>query len=299
MIPGAFAYHRPKSVEEAVALLGQLGEDARPLAGGHSLIPIMKLRLATPSDLVDLAGISALKGVREDGSDVVIGAMTTQHEVIASDLLASKVPLLRETALLIADPQVRYVATIGGNCANGDPINDMPAVMLALDATFELAGKDGARSVRAREFYRGIYETALNAGEVLTAVRIPTPPSGHGYAYEKLKRKVGDYATAAAAVVLTLKDGKVATCAIGLTNVAGTALLAEEAAQTLVGSRSRCGDRQEGRGCRRGDRVADCRPPRHAGVPHKGGRGDGRSCARPRAAAGRRGGLRWPSNRFR
>jgi len=236
VIPGAFAYHRPKSVEEAVALLGELGEDARPLAGGHSLIPIMKLRLAAPSDLVDLAGISDLKGVREDGSDVVIGAMTTQHEVIASDLLASKVPLLRETALLIADPQVRYLATIGGNCANGDPINDMPAVMLALDATFELAGKDGARTVPAREFYRGIYETALNAGEVLTAIRIPVPPAGHGYAYEKLKRKVGDYATAAAAVVLTLKDGKVAACAISLTNVGGTPLLAEEAASIVVGS---------------------------------------------------------------
>lgn len=236
MIPGAFAYHRPKSVEEAVALLGELGEDARPLAGGHSLIPIMKLRLAAPSDLVDLAGISALKGVREDGSDVVIGAMTTQHEVIASDVLASKVPVLKETALLIADPQVRYVATIGGNCANGDPINDMPAVMLALDASFELAGKDGARAVRARDFYRGVYETALNPGEVLTAVRIPVPPSGHGYAYEKLKRKVGDYATAAAAALLTLKDGKVATCAISLTNVGGTPLLAEEAAGIVVGS---------------------------------------------------------------
>lgn len=236
MIPGAFAYHRPKSVEEAVGLLGKLGEDARPLAGGHSLIPIMKLRLAAPSDLVDLAGIADLKGIRDDGADVVIGAMTTQHEVIASDLLAGKVPLLRETALLIADPQVRYVGTIGGNCANGDPVNDMPAVMLTLDATFELAGKDGSRSVPARAFYQGIYETALNPGEVLTAMRIPVPPAGHGYAYEKLKRKVGDYATAAAAVLLTLDGGKVATCAIGLTNVGPTPLLAEEAANIVVGS---------------------------------------------------------------
>ncbi len=237
MIPSAFAYHRPKSVNEAVALLAELGEDARPLAGGHSLIPIMKLRLAAPSDLVDLAGIADLKGIREDGSDIVIGAMTTQHELIGSDLLAGKVPILRETALLIADPQVRYVGTIGGNAANGDPINDMPAVMLALDATYELAGKGGTRKVAARRYYRGTYDTAIEPGEILTAIRVPTPPSGHGHAYEKLKRKVGDYATAAAAVVLTISGGTVASCAIALTNVGETPLLAEEAAAIVTGSR--------------------------------------------------------------
>jgi len=219
-----------------VTLLGQLGEDARPLAGGHSLIPMMKLRLAVPTDLVDLAGIADLKGIREDGGEIVVGAMTTQHDIIASDLLADKVPILKETALLIADPQVRYVGTIGGNAANGDPGNDTPAVMMALGASYDLTGGSGTRSVAAREFYRGIYDTALSAGEMLTAIRIPTPASGHGFAYEKLKRKVGDYATAAAAVILNLSGGKVATCAIGLTNVADRPLFAEEAAAIVTGS---------------------------------------------------------------
>ena len=219
VIPGAFAYHRPKSVADAVALLADLGDDARPLAGGHSLIPVMKLRLAQPGHLVDLGGIADLKGINADGNDIVIGAMTTQHEVIASELLASKVPLLRDTALVIADPQVRYVGTIGGNAANGDPGNDMPAVMMTLGATYELTSKARQPKVAARDFYQGVYTTAFEPGEVLTTIRIPVPPAGHGHAYQKLKRKVGDYATAAAAVVLTLAGGKVTSCAIGLTDV--------------------------------------------------------------------------------
>ena len=238
MIPGPFAYHRPKSVADAVAMLADLGDDARPLAGGHSLIPMMKLRLATPAHLVDLGALADLKGVRADGADVVIGAMTTQHELIASDVLGGKVPLLRETALVIADPQVRYAGTLGGNVANGDPGNDMPAVMICLGATYEVAGKSGARRIAAREFYQGAYFTALEPGEILTAVRIPVPPAGHGFAYEKLKRKVGDYATAAAAVLLTMNGGRVATCSIGLTNVSETPLWAEEAGNILTGSSS-------------------------------------------------------------
>jgi carbon-monoxide dehydrogenase medium subunit len=236
MIPGSFAYHRPKSVPEAVALLGDLGDDARPLAGGHSLIPMMKLRLAAPEHLVDLADIADLKGIREDGGDIVVGAMVTQHELIASDLLTAKIPIVRETALLIADPQVRYLGTLGGNVANGDPGNDMPAVMMCLGASYVLTGKGGARRVAARDFYHAAYDTALEPGEILTAIRIPVPPAGHGAAYEKLKRKVGDYATAAAAVILTLSGGTVATCSIALTNVADTPLLAEEAAKIIVGS---------------------------------------------------------------
>jgi carbon-monoxide dehydrogenase medium subunit len=236
MIPGAFAYHRPKSLAEAVGLLADLGEDARPLAGGHSLIPMMKLRLAAPEHLVDLRAIGDLRGIRAEGGDIVIGAMTTQHEVIASELLAGKLPILRETSLSIADPQVRYVGTLGGNVANGDPGNDMPAVMLCLGATYHLAGKGGERRVAAREFYQGAYFTALEAGEILTAIRIPVPPAGHGHAYEKLKRKIGDYATAAAAVILTLSGGKVASCAIALTNVGETPLFAEAAAKLLIGS---------------------------------------------------------------
>ena len=236
MIPGAFAYHRPSSVKEAVGLLAQFGDDGRAIAGGHSLIPMMKLRLATPAHLVDLAGIADLKGVRADGNDIVIGAMTTQHELIGSDLLATKIPILRETSLQIADPQVRYVGTLGGNVANGDPGNDMPAVMLCLNATYHVTGKGGERRIPAREFYQGAYFTAMEAGDVLTAVRIPVPPAGHGSAYEKLKRKIGDYATAAAAVILAVSGGKVASCSIGLTNVAETPLWAEEAAKILTGS---------------------------------------------------------------
>jgi aerobic carbon-monoxide dehydrogenase medium subunit len=236
VIPAAFAYHRPKSVAEAVALLSELGEDARPLSGGHSLIPMMKLRLAKPSDLVDLGAIDELKGIREDGPDIVIGATTTQSDLIGSALIAAKAPILKEAALVIADPQVRSLGTVGGNVANGDPGNDMPAVMMCLSATYHVAGKGGERRVAARAFYQGAYFTALEPGEILSAIRIPAPAEGHGYAYEKLKRKIGDYATAAAAVVLTMTGGRVASCSIGLTNVGETPLWAEEAARILVGS---------------------------------------------------------------
>ncbi|MBV8699165.1 MAG: xanthine dehydrogenase family protein subunit M [Bradyrhizobium sp.] len=236
MIPGSFSYHRPASVTDAVKLLASLGEDARPLAGGHSLVPMMKLRLAAPTHLVDLHGVAGLRGLRRDGNAIVIGAMTTQHELLASDEIAKALPILHETALLIADPQVRYRGTIGGNVANGDPGNDMPALMMVLGATYRLEGPSGARDVAAAEFYQGAYFTALEPGEILTSVTIPVPPSGHGYAYEKLKRKVGDYATAAAAVVLTMAGGKVASCTIGLTNLHETPLLAAEASQVVIGT---------------------------------------------------------------
>ncbi len=236
MIPGHFTYHRPASVADAIKLLSNLGDEARPLAGGHSLIPMMKLRLATPEHLIDLHGVEGLKGITREGDNIVIGAMTTQHELLAADVIASSLPILRETALLIADPQVRYRGTIGGNVANGDPGNDMPALMMTLGADYELQGPDGARTVAARDFYQGAYFTALEPGEILTSVSVPVPPAGHGYAYEKLKRKVGDYATAAAAVVLTMSGGKVASCAIGLTNLSETPLLAEDAAQAAVGT---------------------------------------------------------------
>ncbi|WP_341990080.1 xanthine dehydrogenase family protein subunit M [Azorhizobium sp. AG788] len=236
MIPGSFEYYRPASLSEAVGLLARLGEEARPLAGGHSLIPMMKLRMATPEHLVDLHGIADLKGIRQENGQVVIGAMTTQAELIASDLLATHLPLLRETALLIADPQVRYLGTLGGNVANGDPGNDMPAVMMALDASYQAVGVGGARDIPARSFYQGAYFTALEPGEMIASISIPQPQAGNGAAYEKLKRKIGDYATAAAAVVLTRSEGRITSCAIALTNVADTPLLAEEAAQILIGS---------------------------------------------------------------
>ena len=169
MIPGPFSYHRPATLADAVKLLSTLGEEARPLAGGHSLVPMMKLRLATPEHLVDLHGIDGLKGIRRDGNKIVIGAMTTQHELLGSDEIAKSLPILHETALLIADPQVRYRGTIGGNVANGDPGNDMPALMLTLGASYRLEGKSGGRDVAAREFYQGAYFTALEPGEILTA----------------------------------------------------------------------------------------------------------------------------------
>jgi carbon-monoxide dehydrogenase medium subunit len=236
MIPGPFSYHRPTSVGDAIKLLASLGEEARPLAGGHSLIPMMKLRLATPGHLIDLHGVADLKGIRRDGDKVVIGAMTTQHELLASDEIRSTLPILREAAALIADPQVRYRGTIGGNVANGDPGNDMPALMLTLGAAYRLEGPNGAREVMASDFYQGAYFTALEPGEILTSVIIPVPAAGHGYAYEKLKRKVGDYATAAASVVLTMAGGKVASCAIGLTNLHETPLLATDAAKAVIGT---------------------------------------------------------------
>jgi aerobic carbon-monoxide dehydrogenase medium subunit len=236
MIPGPFSYHRPVTVADAVKLLATLGDEARPLAGGHSLVPMMKLRLATPEHLVDLHGIDGLKGIRREAGRIVIGAMTTQHELLASDDIAKSLPILHETALLIADPQVRYRGTIGGNVANGDPGNDMPALMLTLGASYRLEGPSGGRDVAASEFYQGAYFTALEPGEILTFISIPAPAAGHGYAYEKLKRKVGDYATAAAAVVLTMAGGKVAFCAIGLTNLHETPLLAADAAKLVIGT---------------------------------------------------------------
>ena len=236
MIPGPFSYHRPATVADAVNLLSTLGDEARPLAGGHSLVPMMKLRLASPEHLVDLHGVAALKGIRRDGNKIVFGAMTTQHELLASDEIGMSLPILDETALLIADPQVRYRGTIGGNVANGDPGNDMPALMMTLGASYRLEGASGAREVAASEFYQGAYFTALEPGELLTSISIPVPPAGHGYAYEKLKRKVGDYATAAAAVVLAMAGGKVATCQIGLTNLSETPLLAEDAAKAVIGT---------------------------------------------------------------
>ena len=236
MFPANFEYHRPGSVDEAIALLGEHGDDGRVLAGGHSLIPMMKLRFAQPGHLIDLRNVAEVKGIDDGGGEVRLGAMTTMAEIIGSELLSEKLPILSETARLIADPQVRSMGTIGGNVANGDPGNDMPAVMMALGAGYVLQGKGGERSVAARDFYKGSFLTAIEEGELLTAVTIPAPPAGHGYAYQKLKRKVGDYATAAAAVILTLDGGTCVAAAIALTNVAATPLFAAAAAQAVVGT---------------------------------------------------------------
>src|SRR5215469_17676670 len=190
MIPAPFVYHRPRSVDEAIALLAQHGEEARVVAGGHSLIPMMKLRLARPAHLLDLQDLDELRGIHSEPGAVVVGAMTTQHEMVSSELLAAGCPIIRETSLQIGDPQVRYCGTLGGNVANGDPGNDMPAVMIALDASYRIRGLTGEREVRARDFCHGLFSTALRTSEILLSIRIPTPQTGHGYAYEKQKRKV-------------------------------------------------------------------------------------------------------------
>jgi len=235
MIPPAFDYHAPRSVGEAVALLGSLGADAKLLAGGHSLLPMMKLRFAQPAHLIDLNRIETLRGIREDGDTIRIGAMTVENALIASPILRDRVPLLAEAAKLIADPQVRNRGTIGGDIAHGDPANDHPALSLALDATFVLAGPDGERVVRADDFFLGTYSTALAETEILVEIRVPAFSPKTGWGYEKLKRKTGDWATAGAAVVLRLEGGRVSHARIGLTNVGPTALRAADAEAALIG----------------------------------------------------------------
>ncbi len=235
MIPPAFEYHAPRSVGEAIGLLGSLGSDAKLLAGGHSLLPMMKLRFAEPAHLIDLNRIEALRGIREEGATIVIGAMTVEAELITSELLAAKLPLLAEAARQIADPQVRNRGTIGGDIAHGDPGNDHPAIAIALDATLVLQGPKGQRSVKADGFFHGTYMTDLAEDEILVEIRVPAFAPKTGSAYEKLKRKTGDWATAAAAVVLRLDGGVVSHVRIALTNVAPTALRATDAEAALLG----------------------------------------------------------------
>ncbi|NRG18723.1 xanthine dehydrogenase family protein subunit M [Rhizobiales bacterium] len=229
MIPGVFEYHRPSTLTEAAGLLTRFGDEARVLAGGHSLIPMMKLRMANPEHLVDLQDVGELKGISISGGEISIGAMVTQHELIDDKALATAVPIIREAALQIADPQVRYVGTIGGNVANGDPGNDMPGLMQCLNATYEVAGEKGTRRIAAREFYEGAYFTALADDEILSRVIFPKPDAGTGYAYEKQKRKIGDYATAAAAVMI----GK-AGASIAMTNLGDTPVWSTEANDALT-----------------------------------------------------------------
>lgn len=235
MIPGAFEYHRPTAIDDAVKLLSKHGDEARVLAGGHSLIPMMRLRMTDLSHLIDLQDITDLKGISIKGSVVTIGAMTTQHELINDAKLEKKVPIIKEAALQIADPQVRYAGTIGGNVANGDPGNDMPGLMQCLNATFTVVGSGGSRDISAREFYEAAYFTAREEDEILTSISFDV--SKGGFAYEKQKRKIGDYATAAAAVLITIKRGKCSAASIALTNLADTPIYCEEAIATLEGSK--------------------------------------------------------------
>lgn len=235
MTPAAFEYHAPSSVDAAVALLAELGPDAKLLAGGHSLLPMMKLRFAVPTHLIDLGKVDELRGIRQAGDEIRIGAMTTEAELLRSPMLAEKLPLLVEGVRSIADPQVRYKGTIGGDISHGDPGNDHPALMLALDASFVLAGPRGERVLKADGYFLGLYTTQLEADELLAEIRIPVPPPGCGWSYQKLKRKTGDFATAATAVMLKMDAGRVAQVRIGLTNVAPTALRASAAEDSLIG----------------------------------------------------------------
>ncbi len=236
MIPAGFEYHRPDDVSAAISILQTHGDDARVVAGGHSLIPMMKLRMADPAHLVDLQDIDELKGIEVGPQTVVLGAMVTQHELTTHPGLLQAIPLIGEAALQIADPQVRYVGTIGGNVANGDPGNDMPGLMQCLDAVYELAGSGGSRRVAARDYYQSAYFTAREDAEILTRIHIPAPAPGTGYAYEKQKRKIGDYATAAAAVLIRMDNGICAEASIAMTNLADTPIWAEAAAAVLVGT---------------------------------------------------------------
>ncbi|GAB7544556.1 FAD binding domain-containing protein [Cupriavidus sp. 8B] len=235
MIPRAFEYHAPTTLPEAFALLGEYGDDAKLLAGGHSLLPMMKLRFAEPAHLIDLGKLAELKGIREAGGEIRIGAMTTENELIWSALLQEKCPLLVEGARLISDPQVRYRGTIGGDISHGDPGNDHPALMIALDASFVLAGKLAERVVPADGFFLGTYMTLLEASEILTEIRIPVPATGAGHCYAKLKRKSGDFATAATAVMLRMRGETVEDVRIALTNVAPCVLRANDAEDFLRG----------------------------------------------------------------
>ncbi|MEL6585507.1 MAG: xanthine dehydrogenase family protein subunit M [Pseudomonadota bacterium] len=234
MIPAAFEYHRPTDIPGVLSLLAQHGDDARVMAGGHSLIPMMKLRMAEVPHLIDLQDVGGLDEIRVEGDSVQIGAMVTQADIIDHGALAQAVPILREASLQIADPQVRYMGTVGGNVANGDPGNDMPGLMQCLDATFRVVGPTGERAIPARTFYEAAYMTAREDDEVLIGVTIPRPAGGH--AYEKQKRKIGDYATAAAAVQIVKDGGTCAQAAIAMTNLSDTPIYSETAGAALVGT---------------------------------------------------------------
>ena len=238
MYPASFEYVRPGTISEALALLGQYGDDAKILSGGQSLIPMMKLRVARPAWLIDIGRIPGLAHIKEEGGHLKIGGLVREAEIEASDLIRSKFPIIHDTAMVIADPLVRNMATVGGNLAHGDPANDHPATMLALGAKVVATGPRGEREIPIADFFVSFFTTALEHNEILTEIRIPTPDPRSGGAYFKLERKVGDFATAAVAVQVTLNsDGTCKTAGIGLTNVAPTPLKATKAEDFLRGKK--------------------------------------------------------------
>ena len=235
MIPGKFEYFAPQTLDEAVNLLHQHGYGAKILAGGQSLIPAMRFRLAVPEIVIDINRIDGLSAITESNGHLVIGALTREADVDESDLVQQKYPLLADTARVIADPLVRNMATVGGNLAHADPANDHPATMLAYGAEVVAVGPNGERTISIDDFFVDLFENSLADDEILREIRIPTPPAGSGGAYVKMERKVGDFATAAVAVQLTV-DGDTCTSArIGLTNVAPTPMRATNAEAALIG----------------------------------------------------------------
>ena len=236
MIPGSFDYFAPGTLPEAIALLREHGEEAKILAGGHSLIPLMKLRLAQPACLIDINRIGGLAYIKEEGGYLRIGALTREADLDASELIRARYPLLADTARVIADPLVRNMATIGGNLAHADPANDHPATMLAYGAEIVATGPNGERVIPIADFFTGLFATALEPNEILTEIRIPIPPARSGGAYVKLERKVGDYATAAVAAQVTLDaSGGCQYAGIGLTAVDATPVKATRAEAALRG----------------------------------------------------------------
>lgn len=220
MIPQAFEYESPGTLSEAIALLQKHGDEAKILSGGHSLIPMMKLRLAEPEVLIDINNIPGLSYIRESDGYLRIGGLTREVDLEDSELLQARYPIFADVTKLIADPQVRNRGTVGGNIAHGDAANDHPAVMLAMNAEVVSVGPNGEKVTPITEFFHGFYMTALDEDEILTEIRIPIPPNGTGSAYTKLERKVGDYATAGVAIQLSLDaSGNCSQIGIGLTNV--------------------------------------------------------------------------------
>ncbi|MBN1095550.1 xanthine dehydrogenase family protein subunit M [Blastococcus sp. TML/C7B] len=239
MIPAAFDYARPTTVDEALQALAAGGEDAKVLAGGQSLIPVMRLRLAAPSMVVDLTRVTELRGVREEGGDdgaLVIGAMTTHSDVVSDPLIAQHAPLIAQATETVADRQVRHRGTFGGALAHADPAGDLPAVALALDAEFVLAGPGGRRTVPAREFFVDYLTTALAEDELLVEVRVPKLAGQWGMHYEKFNRVAQAWSIVAVAAAVRREDGHIAEARIGLTNMGPTPLRATASEQALAGA---------------------------------------------------------------
>ena len=235
MLPARFEYHRPTTLDEALALLAQYGEDAKVLSGGQSLIPIMKLRFAAPEHLIDVNRIPGLDGIEESGGSLRIGALVRHNQLAASGVIAARYPTIASAAPQIADPLVRNLGTIGGSIAHADPSGDLPSVMLALDASVVLKSTGGERVVAVTDFITGTFQTSIEPNEMLTEVRVPEPGPSSGGAYLKLERKVGDYATVGAAVFLSLANGTIDRAGIGLTSVGLASLKATDAEAALRG----------------------------------------------------------------